>query len=69
MTWVRNAQSYLASEEDHKRKLLIAIGPRTKGALAVARAVGMLRDRQKSETAQLLAATIMMPMEHCERRG
>jgi len=66
MAWVRNAQAYLAQEEDHKRKLLKAIGPRTKGSLAVARAVGMLRERHKSEMAQLLGATIMMPQEHCE---
>ncbi|KIY95904.1 hypothetical protein MNEG_12058 [Monoraphidium neglectum] len=62
--WVRNAQAYLAAEEDHKRKLLRAIGPRTKGALSVARAVGMLRNRQSSEVAQLLGAMITMPPEH-----
>jgi hypothetical protein len=65
IAWVKGAQAYLAQEEDHKRKLLKAIGPRTKGALAVARAVGMLRQRGKNEMAQLLGATIMMPPEHC----
>lgn len=62
-------QAYLAAEEDHKRKLLRAIGPRTKGALSVARAVGMLRNRQSSEVAQLLGAMITMPPEHCGCRG
>ncbi|KAI8467147.1 MAG: hypothetical protein J3K34DRAFT_431559 [Monoraphidium minutum] len=62
--WVRTAQTYLAAEEDHRRKLLKAIGPRTKGSISVARAVGMLRDRHSSETAQLLGAMIMMPPEH-----
>jgi hypothetical protein len=67
--WVKNAQAYLAAEEDYKRKLLKGIGPRTKGALAVARAVSMLREREKNEVAQLLAATITMPPEHCEGAG
>jgi hypothetical protein len=62
-------QDYLAAEEEHRRKLLKAIGPRKVGALAVARAVGMLRDRQKNEVAALLAAMIALPTEHCERRG
>lgn len=66
IAWVRRAQEYLASEEDHRRQLLKAVGPRTKGSLAVARAVGMLRDRGHSEVAQLLGATIMMPPENCE---
>lgn len=66
--WAKNAAAYLAAEEDHKRKLLKAVGPRTTGALAVARAVGMLRDRTRSEVAQLLGAMITLPAEHCEWR-
>lgn len=66
MAWARTAQAYLDAEEDHRRKLLKAVGPRTKGALSVARAVGMLRAAGESETAQLLGATIMLPPEHCE---
>lgn len=69
MAWVKSAQAYLAAEEDHRRKLLRAVGPRTAGALAVARAVGMLRDRARSEVAQLLGATITLPAEHCEQAG
>lgn len=59
-------QAYLAAEEDYKRKLLKAIGPRTKGTLSVARAVAMLKNRQGSEMGTLLGAMITMPTEHCE---
>lgn len=58
-------QAYLEAEEAHRRKLLKAIGPHRRGALAVARAVAMLRERSKSEVAQLLAATLTLPTQHC----
>ncbi|GBF97200.1 hypothetical protein Rsub_10061 [Raphidocelis subcapitata] len=62
--WAKRAQTYLEAEEAHRRKLLKAIGPHRRGALAVARAVALLRERSKSETAQLLAATLTLPPEH-----
>jgi hypothetical protein len=58
-------QAYLQQEEDHRRKLIKALGPQNKGALAIARAVKMLRARHKSEMAELLAAMITLPAEHC----
>jgi hypothetical protein len=63
------AQSYLASEEEHRRKLLRALGPEHRaGGLAVARAVSMLRRRDGLELGALLASVITQPVEHCARR-
>jgi hypothetical protein len=64
--WAAQARLYLDKEEDGRRALLKALGPRTKGALAVARAVTLLRKKARSELGNLLLATVTLAPEHSE---
>lgn len=64
--WVTAARIYLSHVEDHRRKMVRLLGPRTQGTLAVARAVQLLRAQKQSDLGALVAATITLKPEHCK---
>ena len=64
--WASAANKYLEQLEDHTRKQLKILGPRSQGALAVARAVTLLTKQKRSELGSLLAASLSLPPEQCK---